>query len=306
MQPIRRATLELHIAVLLFGFTAILGRLIELNAIMLVWWRVLFTCLSLLFFVKVSTLLKQMSRGMFIRFMGIGWLVAAHWLCFYGSIKESNASIALICLSFISLFTALIEPLILRQKIKGLELMVGALVIPGMILIVQHLDLAMLHGIWLGILAALFGTLFSVFNKKYIDRTHPLNITFIELGSATILLSLVVLFLVIGQPDVKFWPNATDLGYLLVLALLCTTLAYVLSLRSLKYLSAFAANLTINLEPVYGIILAILLLHENKELSIQFYMGVFLILIVVFAYPILKKRISRISPAPDESLGTHG
>jgi len=290
MKPTTKAYLELHIAVFLFGFTAILGDLISLSATLLVWWRVLLTCISLFFLLRFGKKMTKLSGKMIMILVGIGVLVALHWITFFGAIKYSNASITLIALATASLFTAFLEPLILKKSISFVEVFLGLLIIPGMILVVKNIDLSMYMGIYLGLLSAFLAATFSILNKKYINDAEPMTITFIELGSAWLFISILLPFVFSYSAEpVVFWPTGMDVIYLLVLALICTTLAYVLSLRALKHLTAFASNLTINLEPVYGIILAWLVLNENEELDPGFYMGCFLIVAVVFAYPLLKK-----------------
>ena len=289
MNSNQRAYLELHLAVLLFGLTAILGALISLSAIVLVWWRVLLTCISLLFLIRMGTDLKKIPTKFIVQYMGIGILVALHWICFFGSVKLANASISLICMSTTSFFTAFLEPLFFRQKIKWYESLLGFLIIPGMVLVVNHTELDMMAGIVVGLLSALLASLFSILNKKLVNEADPMSITFLELGSGWLFISCLLPFYFYQNPTDAFLPLSMDWLYLFILALLCTTLAYVLALRALKFLSAFASNLTINLEPVYGIILAWLLLNEDKDLSTGFYWGCVIILLAVFAYPLIKK-----------------
>jgi drug/metabolite transporter (DMT)-like permease len=297
MNPTQKAYLELHFAVLLFGFTAILGDLISLNALELVWWRVFLTCLSLGLVIRLGRRLRKMALRTILQYMGIGILVALHWLTFFGAVKLANASITLIAMATTSLFSALVEPFILRQRLQLYEILLGLMIIPGMILIVSSTDFSLLYGLGVGFLSAFFVALFTSLNKKMIGQADELTITFLELGSAWLFLSLVIPVIYWSDIDLKvsfqFWPDSSDWPYLLFLALGCTTLAYVLALRALRHLSAFASNLTINLEPVYGIVLAWLILKENKELSVGFYVGVVIILIVVFSYPFLKKRFDR-------------
>ncbi len=295
MKATNRAYLELHIAVFLFGFTAILGDLIQLSALALVWWRVLLTSISLLFLIKVRALFRELPRRTLLAFMGIGILVAWHWLCFYGAIKWANASIALVAMATTSFFTSLLEPLVMRQPIKWYELALGIFIIPGMLLIVNGIKIAMLNGLYLGLAAALLAALFATLNKKLIGQSSALNITFLELSSAWLFLSLVLPVYAASNFEMRqFLPSISDVVYLLVLSLMCTTLAYVLALRALRHLSAFASNLAINLEPVYGILLAWLILREDKELHPNFYWGVVIIVIAVFCYPLLRKWIEKI------------
>jgi len=291
MKPTTKAYLELHLAVFLFGFTAILGDLISLSASILVWWRVLITSLSLLLLLRFGKRMSKMSRRLQLILFGIGILVALHWITFFAAIKYSNASIALIALATASFFTAILEPLILKKAISPVEVGLGLLIVPGMILVVNNIDLDMQFGVLLGIVSAILAATFSTLNKKYIDDADPMTITFIELGSAWLFITCCLPFIYFfSEASPAFLPTGHDLIYLLILALVCTTFAYILNLRALKHLTAFASNLTINLEPVYGIILAWLILNENEELSTGFYLGCFLIVTVVFAYPILKKK----------------
>ena len=165
----------------------------------------------------------------------------------------------------------------------------GFLVIPGMALIVDNVDASMHLGIWVGLLSAFLATLFNVLNKKWIANAEPYSITFIEMTSAWLVLSCLLPFFFHSEPGATLLPSLNDFILLLILALGCTTFTWVLSLRALKHLSAFAATLTVNLEPVYGIFLAIFILKEHEELSPGFYWGVLLILLVVFSYPFLNK-----------------
>lgn len=293
MEGTKRAYLELHIAVFLFGFTAILGDLILLSALVIVWWRVLLTGISLLFLVRFGKALKLLSRGRILQYMGIGCLVVLHWLCFYGAIKYANASIALIAMATASFFTALLEPLMLKQQFKWYELALGLLVIPGMVLIVDATEIGMLPGVWVGLLAALLASVFSILNKKLIKHSDPLNITFLEIGSSWIFLTLFLPFYFMQVPVSEFFPSVLDWIYLAILSFLCTTVAYVLALKSLHHISAFASTLVVNLEPVYGILLAVVLLKEYEEMNFQFYVGGFIILIAVFIYPLIRKRYEK-------------
>ncbi len=295
MEPTKRAYLELHIAVFLWGFTAILGDVIQLSALALVWWRVLITSFSLVFIIRLGKAMKKLTRRSILQFAFVGSLTGLHWLTFFGAIKLSNASITLVCMATCSFFTAIIEPLIIRTRVKWIEILLGFLVIPGMALVVESVDVSMHAGIWVGLTSALLAAVFSILNKKWIQNAEPFSITFIEMTSAWLLLSLVMPFYFQMEPNASLIPSLQDLALLLVLALLCTTLTWVLSLRALKHLTAFASTLTVNLEPVYGIFLAWIILKENKELSPGFYWGVVLIMVVVFSYPFLNRLSVKIS-----------
>lgn len=293
MNATQKSYLSLHTAVLLYGFTAILGALIEMPAFLIVWWRVLITGVSLLFFVNAAKLLRKLPARDLWTFAGIGVIVAVHWLTFYGSVKLSNASICLVCMSTASLFTAFVEPLLLKQKFRWHEAGLGLIIIPAMVLIVRTLDLSMYAGIASGLLSSFLAVLFSVLNKKYVDRAGTVEITLLEMWSSWLFLSLILplYFLWSGEGFADMLPpSLNDWFYLLILALLCTTLAYVLALYALKELSAFASNLTVNLEPVYGILLAVIILREDKDLSSEFYLGAGMIILAVLIYPFVKRR----------------
>lgn len=286
-----QAYLQIHVAVFLFGLTAILGKLISLSATMIVWWRVLITSISLavilLLFTGTSLIIKKKD---FV-FILIGCLVALHWITFYGSIKLSNASITLVCMSTTSLFTSLLEPLILRKKIFWVEVGLGLIIIPAILFITENIEASYMIGVFIGILSAFLASLFATLNKKYIKRADPIFISFIEMSSALLFITLLLPF-IIGEIGVDgFLPQSTsDWIYLFILSLLCTTLAYVLSVAALRYLSAFASNLVVNLEPVYGIVLAIVILNEHQDLNLNFYLGAAIILVSILTYPYLNKR----------------
>lgn len=291
MKPEQRAYLELHISVLLFGLTALLGGLLELSAIVIVWWRVLLTSISLIFLIRVRHLFKNLPLRSILIFAGIGIIVGLHWVAFYGAVKLSNVSICLVGMSTTSIFTAFLEPLFFKQKIKSYEVLLSFLIVPGMVLVVNATDFSLLSGLWVAMVSALLSSLFAILNKKHLNKADEMSITFLELGSAWLFLCLLI-------PIYSWWtgehlvimpPRIVDWIYLLILALLCTTFAYVLALKALHYISAFTSNLALNLEPVYGIILAWIILKENEELSTGFYWGVVIILLAVFSHPFLKK-----------------
>jgi drug/metabolite transporter (DMT)-like permease len=290
VDDIKKSYIELHIAVLLFGLTAILGDLISLSATVLVWWRVLLASMGFIFIINLRKTISVIPRKFLWEFIIIGFLIGIHWICFFGSIKFANASIALICMATTAFFTSILEPIIFRKKIKILEIFLGIIIIPAMILIVNAIDINMKLGFWIGIFAALLASIFAIWNKKLISVSDSMTISFIELSSAFILLSLILPVYFLFQKEENLMPTGMDWIYLLILALLCTTFAYALSLKVLNHLSAFASNLVINLEPIYGIILAIIILKEHKELNWEFFVGAAIILSSIFCYPFLKKK----------------
>lgn len=289
-----RAYWELHVAVLLFGFTAVLGSLIQLNALALVWWRVVITVISLVLLGALRGRAGGLSQVQWQQLLGIGVLVGLHWVAFYGAIKLSNASIGVLTIASITFFTALLEPLLLGQRRQWLELAWSLLLFPGIWLVVQHVDFSMWRGIAAGLLAAFLAALFTILNKKQVANIAPQTITAIELSGAGVFLTLLLL-VAEGLPgqQLTFWPPRwQDWVYLLALGLGCTTLAYVLSLRALRQVSAYVANLAINLEPIYGIALAWLILPDNRTLAPGFYLGASIILFSVLGYPLLQWRLA--------------
>ena len=274
------ALIKLHIAVFLWGFTGVLGRLIELNEGLLVWYRILITIATLFAIFKYKKSFQQISTSLKFKLMRIGVIVAIHWLFFYGSIKYANVSISLICLSSIAFFTAIIEPLVIKRKISLIEITLSIISIIGIALIF-HFDDKFRVGIILGILSAIFSAIFSIYNKKNIVETNSQTIMFYELIGGFIFLSLIGPFYLNIFPSVKLAPSLSDWFWLIILSWVCTVVAMDFSLQALKKVSAFTLNLTVNLEPVYGIILAFIIFKEQNELSGTFYIGFILIIISV-------------------------
>jgi drug/metabolite transporter (DMT)-like permease len=289
LQEKTKAYIQIHISVLLWGFTAILGKLIGLRETPLIWYRLLIISAVLLFVPGLFKKARQLPSAVLLKLAGTGFLIAIHWLCFYGSIKYSNVSVALSCLSTTSFFTSLLEPLILKKSLKKYELLLGMLVIPGIYLIFYFTSLY-IAGVILGLLAAVLCAVFVPLNKKITAGIDPLCVTFVELGSGFVLTSLIMPLYLAVFPGTSLQPDLKDWFYLVILSVFCTILPFTLSIRTLKHISAFSVNLTLNLEPVYGIIMAILFFHENRELNPGFYLGTLIILFSVFLYPVLHKR----------------
>ena len=291
MTPTARAQLQIHACVLLWGFTAILGKLITLPALPLVWWRMLIVVAALSLVPRVWRGLRAMPRRLLLSYAGIGVLVALHWLTFYGSIKLSNASVGATCIALATVFTALVEPWLTRTRFSKRELALGIAVLPGVALVVGGVPPGMRLGIAVGALSALLVGLFGSLNKRLVEHGDPLTITALELGAGTLALTALAPLMPMLFPafagDLLVLPGAHDALYLLALSLACTLLPFALSLVALRHMSAFAAQLAVNLEPVYAIVLAIVLLDEQRELTPQFYAGVAIILGAVLLYPLL-------------------
>jgi drug/metabolite transporter (DMT)-like permease len=292
---VKRAYIELHIAVLLYGLTAVLGEMLSLSALPLVWWRVGLASLCFIPLVWIARR-KRFSppRSTYIALVGIGCIIALHWITFYGAIKLSNASVALICFASTSLLTSLLEPILLKKRFDWLDVGLGALIIPGMLLIIGVVDTKYYLGIAVGLLSALLAAIFSTLNKRYVAQVQPIDMSAIQIASAFVFLSIgYPLLKQVDMGSSSFWPTASDWPILAVLVLGCTVLAYVLNTRSLRHLSAFSANLAISLEPVYGIILAAILLKQHEVLRPEFYLGSVLLFSAVMAHPIISRRRKR-------------
>jgi drug/metabolite transporter (DMT)-like permease len=275
--------------VLLWGFTAILGKLITLPALALVAWRMVLVTAALLLLPRVWRGLLRIGPRMALIYAGIGILVALHWLSFYAAIKLANASVAATCIALAAVFVALIEPLATDKGFDARELLLAVAALPGMALVFGGVPVAMHLGIWVGAGSALLVAIFGALNKRYIERADPLTVTTLELGSGALFLLLCGLALpVLGDP--LPWPSRHDLGFLLLLAFACTLLPFALSLVALRQLSAYAAQLAVNLEPVYAVLLAIVLLGEQHELSPGFYLGVAILIAAVLAHPLIVRR----------------
>lgn len=276
----RKAFLQLHGAVLLAGFTGILGRLITLNEGLLVWYRLLITALTLWILFFFSKKLQRISLREIGKITGVGAVAALHWVTFYGSIKYANVSVALVCFSAIGFFTAIFEPLIVRKKMNWIELLLSLITIVGISLIF-HFDPQYKTGIIVGLISALLGSIFPIFNRQLLQKHTPETVTVYELTGGFLFLSVLLPFYLQYFPPDHILPTTSDLGWLLVLAWFCTVLAFNLSMNALRKISAFTVNLTYNLEPLYGIALAFAVYREDKLLTGAFYIGLLFIVISV-------------------------
>lgn len=284
----------LHLSVLIFGFTAILGKLITLEQTALVWHRLWIAVVGLVFLPKVLKDIRNIPAKSRFTFVLIGCLVAIHWLTFYGSIKLGNsASVTLACFSTVTLFTSILEPLIVKRPFERIEVVLGIVAIIGVSLL-TGVGKAFLPAILVGLISAFFASLFSVLNKKYIAHEYNIkSVTLLELASGFVFVSFLIPVFIGFNPELRLMPTGQDWMWLLILGWVCTTLAFAISLNVLKYISAYIANLTINLEPIYGIILAVIIFNENQMLNQWFYVGTSLVLGTVVAHPILVRRKNR-------------
>ncbi|MBX2930578.1 MAG: EamA family transporter [Chitinophagaceae bacterium] len=272
----KSALIKLHASVFLWGFTGVLGKAIQLNEGLLVWYRLLIAVLVLwaIFLYKKPS--NKLPLKNIVQLAGIGVILTFHWVFFYGSIKYANVSIALVCLSSAGVFTAILEPLMTGKRINPIEVLLGLIAVAGIYLIF-HFDVKFRTGIIIGICATLFSVIFSVFSKKAVATTAPKTMMLYQLTGGFIALTLLMPYYMYLFPSEKLLPSSQDFLWLLILSLVCTIFTMDLSLHALKKISAFTQNLTLNLEPVYGILLAFIIYKENKDLSNTFYIGFALI-----------------------------
>ncbi len=276
----KKAFLQLHVAILLAGFTGVLGRLIHLNESLLVWYRMLFATIILFVISLFTVRIKRLTFREMLPLLGVGAVISIHWVLFYGSVKYANISVALVCFSAVGFFSTLLEPLINQTRIDFAEFIIGLLAMLGIYLIF-HFDKDYQLGIIFGIVSSFFAALFPILNKKLVDRFDSNTITFYEIGGGWLSLNILVPIYLIFYPAQYLIPSASDFFWLIILSLFCTVLAFNLSIRSLIKVSPFTVNLSYNLEPVYGIILAFVVFNENEYLGISFYVGLGIIFFTV-------------------------
>lgn len=287
----KKAFLQLHVAVFLAGFTGLMGKLITLDAGLLVWYRLLITVVTMWILFHFTGKLGKVSRKEMLQLTGVGFLSAMHWVTFYGSIKTANISVALVCFSAVGFFTAIFEPLILRKKMNWTELLLGALVIVG-IYIIFHFDPAYKTGIALGVSSAVLLAASMIYFKIFVNKLGSETTLTYQLSGALLSLSIIMPLYLHWIPASYYLPSLFDWMWLLVLSWFCSVLAFQLTGQAIKKLSAFTVNLTFNLEPVYGIILAFVVYKENQLLSKWFFVGFAIIALslVIHIYLLIKEE----------------
>lgn len=280
--------LHLHILVFIWGFTAILGALIKINAIPLVWYRMLLaTFFVFLYFLIKKKSLRIDTKSAF-KFLVGGILIALHWIFFFLAIKVSNVSVALVSMSTGALFTSIIEPFFFKRKLIFLELFFGIIVISGLYLIF-NVESEYKLGIAYALIAAFLSALFTVLNGLYIKKHDADTISFYQLLFGVAFITIYILATT-GFTVEDFTLTNSDFLYLFILSSICTAYAFVVSVKVMKHLTPYTVMLTINLEPIYAIILALIIFGEKEQMSTQFYLGALIILITVITNGILKNK----------------
>lgn len=275
---VKKAFLYLHIAVFLAGFTAILGKLIQLNEVLLVFYRVAIAVPVLAVLIALRTGYKHIQPTYILQAAGVGCIIAIHWVAFYASVKYANVSVALVCFAATGFFTALFEPWVLKKRIVMAELWLGVLSIAGIYIIFDFYP-QFQTGIIFGVIAAMGSALFPVFNKQLLHHLSPAHLTLFSLGGCMLFLPAMMPLYLHFFPAPYLFPELSDWLWLTVLAILCTIIPFDLQLKALQKISAFTVNLTYNLEPLYGILLAFAIFGEHREMGWKFYGGMSLVMI---------------------------
>ena len=276
---------------MVWGFTAVLGKVITLAALPLVAWRMALTSICLFFMARAWRTLGTFSIKQWTQMAAVGMVIAFHWLAFYGSVKLANASIGVLCMALAPIFSALLAPWLSKSPFSWRNLFFGLSVLPGMLLVVGGVDARFYIGIAVGALSALLAAAFGLMNKELVAKVDALTLSFIEISIGGALMWLL-LFCSSGSFDIPM-PTAADWPNLLIFALFCTALPFAMSNVALKQISAFSAQFAVNLEPIYGIVFAAWLLHETKQLTPQFYIGASVILLAVFAQVLISVKARR-------------
>ena len=283
--------------VVILGVTGVLGKLIlenfeiydpKLGALHLVWYRMGIAFLALAFFLAFKKQLFNVSKKDFLGLLGVGALVTFHWLCFFESINVSTVSVAVVCLATSSLFSALIEPFFFKRKFLYYEVIMGVVVVVALAFIMGT-ETKYFWGYFYGIMAALLATLFTLFNAKYIKKVGAAKITMIEMLSGLIIISCILLF----KQDYSVFTTKitiTDLSYLIILGVLCTALVFVWLTEIMRHITAYSLIMAINLEPIYSIVLALMIFGDKELMSVSFYFGSCIIIGIVFLDGYLKNR----------------
>jgi drug/metabolite transporter (DMT)-like permease len=280
--------LHLHLLVFIWGFTAILGALINIDAIPLVWYRMLIaTIIVFIYFIVRKKPLKVNLKALLKFFIG-GVLIALHWIFFFSAIKVSNISVALVSMSTGALFTSIIEPFFFKRKLIPLELLFGLIVVGGLYLIF-NVESEYTLGIVYALLAAFLSALFTVLNGLYIQKYNAEVISFYQLFFGVVFITIYILFTT-GFTIESFGLTGLDMLYLFILSSICTAYAFIVSVKIMKHLTPYTVMLTINLEPVYAILLALLIFGDKEKMSAPFYFGALIILITVITNGILKNK----------------
>ncbi len=294
-ESLNKNLIILHFTVFIWGFTGILGNLITISAVQLVWYRVMIAVISLFLYFNFNKTAIRVDQKTFLKMSLTGALVGGHWILFFASIKLSTVPVTLVCLSSITLFTAIFEPLLNKTKISKLEIMAGLLIITGIVLIFKF-ESHYTKGIITGLVSAVCASLFSIINSKFIKNHEAPIIAFYELTGAFFWISIYLLLTNGFNRSLLLKPS--DIGYLILLGTVCTSLAYVAGVSVMRELSAFKVALITNLEPVYGILMSFIFFGDMNKMTVGFWAGAVIILSTIFLYPVAQKQIAKRKARP--------
>ena len=294
-------TLHLHLIVFIWGFTAILGKLISLDALPLVWWRMSLAVVIIFGYIYYRKTSFQLARKDIILLIVSGLVIALHWITFFKAIKVSNISITLACLSTGAFFTSILEPIFYKRKMVWYEIVFGLIVLIGLYFVIESSEpnfiqksitsnmSGTMQGVLLALTSAFLSASFSIINGKFAQRIDATIVSYYELFGGVLFLSVFLLFS--KQFSAEFFNIAlSDFMWLAILASVCTAYAFIASVNVMKYISPYTVMLTINLEPVYGIALAVLIFEKNEQMSFSFYIGATIILITVILNGLIRNR----------------
>ncbi|QSE95933.1 DMT family transporter [Fulvivirga lutea] len=286
--------IKLHFIVWIWGFTAILGLLISIPSVEIVFYRTLIAAVVLWGLLVYSKVSFRIGKREAYKILGTGFIIAAHWILFFAAARVSTASVCLAGMATCSLWTSFLEPLMNKKKIKAFEVVLGLIVIAGLYVIFRF-EFNHALGLFMAVASAFLSALFSVINGKLTVRHNPYMITFYEMAGACIGTALFFPFYTyyFAPEGLQLIPTAIDWLWLFILAVICTVYAFSVSVEIMKRVSAFVVNLTVNLEPVYGIILAVIIFGEKEQMKPGFYVGTVIILISVLIYPVLNRYYKR-------------
>lgn len=278
----------LHITVLIFGFTGVLGKLIETGSYLLVWYRVGIALAALLGYFLLTKHSLKVEKKLLGKILFVGVIIAVHWVTFFEAIKQSNVSVALVCFSSSTLFTSLIEPLYFKRKIKPYELLFGLLIIIGLYFIFSF-EFKYITGMILSVFSAALASWFTVLNGMLIKKSNSKTISFYELLGA---FGIVTIYL-LATKGVNFSIPTADIKWLLILGVICTAFAFMLSVEVMKKISPYTVTISVNLEPIYSIILALIIWPETETMTLGFYLGTSIVIITIFLNAYFKKRAEK-------------
>lgn len=290
----QRNYIELHFIVALWGATAILGLLIEVPAPEVVFLRTAIASLALWIILKIKNINFAIGKDQVIRIVLTGGLFAIHWVLFFESARQANASVSLVGLSTCALWTALFEPIANKKRIKGFEVFLGLLIIVGLYVIFSF-DFQYPLGLAMSVVAGIIAAVFTIINSRLAQKHSSYTITFYEMvGAAIVSAAIIPFYLSIGEMEAFVWPTLPDWGYLMILSIVCTVFAYTISVRLIKELTPYAFNLVVNMEPIYGMLLALVIFGDSEKMSTNFYYGSAIIISAIFIYPVRNRWKRRV------------